>query len=128
MRSDDLTVGLRARATQTATLALGKTAPNAELLAVDERVLEAFVAHDAAAAHLFGFAGRSTAFGKEEIGINAKAVGFVLPTAFRAEFVLVWELHSCLPPCNSPTSTVAVRRVLTGRCPPTCGMPMKAVL
>ena len=123
-----MTICLCACATQATTLAFGESSPNAELLAVHKCVLEAFVAHDTAAAHFLGLAGRRSAFGKEKIRVDTEAVGFILPTTFGAEFFLVWELHSCLPPRNSLTSTVAIRRVLTGRCPPTCGMPVKAVL
>lgn len=85
MKSDDFATGLGAGAAQATTLTLGETAPDTEFLAVDQGVLEAFVANDATTTHLFGLAGRCTAFGKEKIRIDAEAVGLVLPAPFRAE-------------------------------------------
>src|SRR5687767_14607929 len=62
-------------------LALAHPAPDAELLAVAQRVLQAVLAHHAAAAHLLGLPGRGAPLREEEIGIDAQAVGVVLPAA-----------------------------------------------
>ena len=68
-------------AAQAATLTLGQAAPDAELLAVGQRVLEAVLAHDAAAADLLGLAGRRASLGEEQVGVDAEAVRLVLPAA-----------------------------------------------
>ena len=53
---------------QPAALTLAHAAPDTELLAVGERVLQAVLAHHAAAAHLFGFPGRRPRSGKNRSG------------------------------------------------------------
>ena len=66
-------------AAEAAALPLAHAAPDAELLAVGERVLEAVLAHDAAAADLLGLPGGRTPLGEEQVGVDAEAVGVVLP-------------------------------------------------
>src|SRR5262249_53779520 len=62
-----------------APLTLGETAPDAELLAVGERVLEAVLADLASPAHRLGLAGGRTPLGEKEVGVDAEAVGVLLP-------------------------------------------------
>ena len=64
-----------------AALTLGEAAPDAELLAVGERVFEAVDADLAAPAHGLGFPGGRTPLGEEEIGVDPEAVGVLLPPA-----------------------------------------------
>jgi hypothetical protein len=64
------------------TFTLGEAPPDAELLAVGEGILKTVFAHDTATAHFFGLTGGCTAFGEEEIGVDAKAVRIVLPGPF----------------------------------------------
>ena len=71
--------GLGALAAQTATLALGQAAPDAELLAVHECVLEALSLNVAARANLLRFASRSTLFRKECFWISLCAECTLLP-------------------------------------------------
>jgi hypothetical protein len=70
---------LRALPTQATALSLGQAAPYTELLAIDECVFQAVGAYDTAAANLFGFTGGSAALWEEQIRVDAKAVGLVLP-------------------------------------------------
>ena len=58
---------------------LAHAAPDAELLAVDQRVLEAVLTHDATPADLLGLAGGRAPLGKEQVGIDSEAVGVLLP-------------------------------------------------
>ena len=66
---------------QSTPLALTHPAPNTELLAVVQGVLEAVLAHHAASADFFSFARRRPALGKEEVGVHAHAVGPRLPAS-----------------------------------------------
>ena len=66
----------------TTTLTLAHSAPNAELLAVTKGELEAVLSDNAATADFFGFTGACPALWEEEIRIDAKTVGHVLPRAF----------------------------------------------
>jgi hypothetical protein len=75
----DLAGGQGALAAKASTLTLGQATPDAELLAVRERVLEALQAHDAATADLLGLTGGRPALGEEEVGIDPEAVRLVLP-------------------------------------------------
>ena len=77
--AEDAAGGLRPLAADAAALTLGEPAPDAELLAVLEGELEALLAHDAPAADLLGLARRGAPLGEEEVGIDAEAVGVVLP-------------------------------------------------
>ena len=99
----------RPLATDAATLTLAHAAPDAELLAVGERVLEALHAHDATAADLFGLARRSAALGEEQVRVDAEAVGVVLPAAvLRIERGLD-ALHRCgLPPAAGRVQSATV--------------------
>src|SRR5581483_1755243 len=74
--------GERALAAEAATLPLGQAAPDAELLAVAQRVLEALEAHLAAAAHGLRLPGGRTTLGEEQVGVDAEAIGPLLPAAF----------------------------------------------
>lgn len=65
--------------TDAATLPLAHSAPYPELLTIGECELEAIVLDNAAATHFFGLTGGSTAFRKEEVGIDTEAVGEFLP-------------------------------------------------
>src|SRR5438105_8649000 len=62
-----------------AAFAFAHAAPDAELLAVGEGVFEALEAHDAAPAHLLGLPRGRPPLGEEEVGVDAEAVGLVLP-------------------------------------------------
>ena len=73
--------GERARTTDAPPLTFTHTAPDTELLAIGQRVLEALIAHDAAPAHLFCFLRRSAALREEQVGIDAQAVRLQLPAA-----------------------------------------------
>jgi hypothetical protein len=66
-------------ATQFAALALGQTAPNAELLAVREREVETVLLHDAATADFLGFTGGRSTLWEEQIRVDTQTVGLVLP-------------------------------------------------
>src|SRR5271163_3642752 len=61
---------------------LGQPAPDPELLAVGQGVLEAVLAHHTATADLLGLAGRRTPLGKEKVRVDTHAVGPGLPAAF----------------------------------------------
>src|SRR5271163_2896562 len=61
---------------------LGQSAPDPELLAVGQGVLEAVLAHHTATADLLGLAGRRTPLGKEKVRVDTHAVGPGLPAAF----------------------------------------------
>ena len=71
--------GQRPLAADAATLTLAHAAPDAELLTVGQGVLEAVLAHDAAPADLLGLPGGRATLGEEEVRVDAKAVGEVLP-------------------------------------------------
>ena len=62
-----------------APLPLGQPAPDAELLAVREGELEAVLPHHAAPTDLLGLPGGRSPLGEEQIGVDAQAVGLVLP-------------------------------------------------
>ena len=64
--------GLGTLAAQATTLALGQPAPDAELLAVHQRVLEAVDAHDTATADFLGLTGGRATLGEEEVGVDAR--------------------------------------------------------
>lgn len=96
--ADGAAIGLGALASQTTTLALGKSAPDAELLAVGEGVFEALHANFATTTHFFGFAGGGTTLRKEKIGIDTQAVGLVLPRAVIAFRALDSLIHYPLLP------------------------------
>ena len=70
---------LGSHATDAAPFTLAEPAPDAELLAVTEGELEALLAHHAAAADLLGLPRRCAPLGKEQVGIDAEAVGMLLP-------------------------------------------------
>src|SRR3954447_6862113 len=74
----------RALTPDAATLPLGEPAPDAELLGVDDRVFEAGLTDDAAAADLLGLPGRCAPFREEQVGVDAQAVGILLPTEILA--------------------------------------------
>ena len=78
-------------------LPLAHAAPDPELLAMDQRVLEAVFAHDATSADLLRLARRRAALGKEQIGIDAEAVRVFLPAL---RFVVLERCRTCgsLPP------------------------------
>jgi hypothetical protein len=64
------------------TFTLREAAPDAELLTVGEGILKAVFAYNATTADFFGLASGCTAFGEEEIGVDAEAVRIVLPGPF----------------------------------------------
>src|SRR4051794_18333719 len=66
-------------ATQSPTLPLAHAAPDAELLAVDEGVLQAVLTDDAASTDLLGLARGRATLGEEEVRVDAEAVRVVLP-------------------------------------------------
>ena len=70
-----------ALAADAAALPLGEAAPDPELLAVGERVLEAVDPHLAAPAHRLGLPGGRAPLGEEEVGVDPEAVGLLLPAA-----------------------------------------------
>src|SRR5688572_2267655 len=61
-------------APEPAAFALAHAAPDAELLAVLERELEALLTHHAPPADLLGLSRRRTPLGEEQVGIDAEAV------------------------------------------------------
>ena len=67
--------GLGPLAAQPAALPLRHAAPDPELLAVHQGVLEALHAHHAAPADLLGLPGRRAPLREEEVGIDPEAVG-----------------------------------------------------
>jgi hypothetical protein len=69
----------RASTTQASPFALTHAAPNTELLAVVEGVLETVLASHTTATDFFGFARRCSTFGEKEVRIDAHAVGSGLP-------------------------------------------------
>jgi len=85
----DVARRLRALTAELASLTLGKTAPNAELLAIGKCVFKAFVSHDAALADFLGFTRGGPAFRKEEVWIDAEAVRLILPSAVSAQLDLL---------------------------------------
>ena len=101
----DVARRLRALATELAALTLRETAPNSELFPVRQGVLEALIAHDAAFAHFLGFAGGGSSFRKEEVGIDAKAVGLILPSAVstQLDLLVVHVFGSSPTPAGRPT-------------------------
>src|SRR5206468_3005533 len=66
--------GLGPLAADPAALPLGEPAPDAELLAVGQCVLEALLTHDAAPSHLLGLSRGRAPFWEEQIRVDAKAV------------------------------------------------------
>ncbi len=84
-----------------ATLALAHAAPDAELLPVGERVLEAVLTYDAAPADLLGLPGRRAPFREEQIGIDPQAVRRVLPgTVVFSGGLRAWTASSSPRPCG----------------------------
>src|SRR5437763_4263400 len=78
----------RPAAADPAALTLAHAAPDTELLAVGQRVLEAVLPDDAATADLFGLARGSTSLRKEQVGVDTHAVGLALPgRLFRSQQV-----------------------------------------
>ena len=71
----------RALAADPAALPLRQPAPDPELLAVGERVLEAVDPDLAAPAHRLGLPGGRTPLREEEVGVDPQAVGLLLPAA-----------------------------------------------
>jgi hypothetical protein len=65
--------------TKAAPLALAETTPDAKLLAVDKRVLEAVESYHATATDLFGLTGRGATLWEEQVGVDTETVGLVLP-------------------------------------------------
>src|SRR5207247_3313590 len=70
--------GQRTRPADAPALALAHAAPDAELLAVGQRVLEARLADHAAPADLLGLTRGRTPLGEEKVGVDPEAVGLVL--------------------------------------------------
>ena len=79
MRAGAGEAAARALAADPAALPLGHAAPDPELLAVPQRVLEALGLHLAAAADGLGLLGGGAALGEEQVGIDSEAVGALLP-------------------------------------------------
>lgn len=86
----------------TTSFTLAHATPNTKLLAVGQGVLKTVAAYDATPAHLLGLTGRCPSLGKEQIGVNSKAVGQVLPGT----------LYGNLDGCGSHASFL-----LCDRCP-----------
>ena len=76
--AEDAAGGLRPLAADAAPLALGEPTPDAELLAVLEGELEALLRTTHPRQTSFASRG-GTPLGEEEVGIDAEAVGLVLP-------------------------------------------------
>jgi hypothetical protein len=103
LRRCSTTGGLGALTAETPTLTLAESAPDTKLLAVDERELKAVETNDAASADLFGLACARAAFGEKEIGVDAKTVRLILPTAIvivSVTEIRVAETH-WVAPCPS---------------------------
>lgn len=64
---------------QAAAFTFGHPAPDPELFAVVQRVLEAILPDHAAPADFFGLSGRATSFWEEQVGVNTQAVRRTLP-------------------------------------------------
>ena len=88
--------GERPLAAHPAALPLGQPAPDPELLAVGERVLEAVDPHLAAPAHRLGLPRGGAPLGEEQVGIDPQAVGPLLP-ALVADLARVHLRHDHLP-------------------------------
>ena len=69
---------------QTAALTLGQSAPDPELLAVGQRVLETVLTHHTSPADLLGLPCGCTTLREEEVGVDPHAVGSRLPVAVLA--------------------------------------------
>src|SRR5215218_8270580 len=76
--AEDAAGGLRPLAPDAPPLPLGQPSPDAELLAVLQRELQALLAHDAPAADLLGLTRGGAALREEQIGVDPQAVGVVL--------------------------------------------------
>jgi hypothetical protein len=87
---------LRTLTTKATALTLGEATPDTELLAIRQCVFKALATNNAALADFFGFTGAGTALGEEQIGVDSKAVGGVLPATFLAKGLSV-SVHVCLP-------------------------------
>ena len=75
-----------------------------------EGVLEAVLAHDAAPADLLGLPGGGAPLGEEQVGVDAEAVGVVLP-GWSSSSSMARRGHAGLPPsvdgCGSVSPTLA---------------------
>ena len=77
-RSDAAT-GKRTLAADSSPFTLGKSAPDAKLFSVGKGIFKTIFPYDAATADLFGLTGGRATLRKEQVGVNTKAIGVVLP-------------------------------------------------
>ena len=75
----DPTAGKRTLAADSSPFTLGEPAPNAKLFPVGEGIFKTIFTYDAATADLFGLTGGCSTLRKEQVGVNTKAIGVVLP-------------------------------------------------
>ena len=97
-RGRGLPAGEGALAADAATFPFAQPAPDTELLAVHQGVLEALLAHHAAPAHRLGLSRRRPPLREEQVGVDAQAVGLALPAA-------VPEVEPVSPPLLSSAAS-----------------------
>ena len=93
-----------------APLSFAQAAPDAELLAVGQGVLQTVLADDTAAADLLGLPGRRAPFGEEQVGVDAHAVGLALPSPLRR---LAHHVHEIAHRYSPQSVTRSVAATLT---------------
>ena len=113
-RTDDASGNLGPLTADPPALTLGQSAPDAELLAVLKRELEAVLAHDTTTADLLGLSRRRPALREEEIGIDTETVGVVLPV------LGLLDLTSCRRTWWGPSLPVAQRWLWERACDAVC--------
>src|SRR5207248_3353152 len=99
-----------APAADATTLPLAHAAPDAELLTVGQRVLQAVLPDHAATAHLLRLSGRCPPFRKEQIGVDSHAVRLPLPTPCFEQQIQQCVLHRW-PPLDVGYSTDVITTV-----------------
>ncbi len=103
----DAAPGEGALAADPAPFTLRHAAPDAELLAVPQCVLQAFGLHLAPVTHPLRLLGGGAPFGKEQVRVDAQAVGSLLPAPIALVDVEVNQhLSHRLSPCSVPTRRV----------------------
>src|SRR5262249_16656666 len=90
----------RLRAPAPPALPLRQAAPDAELLAVAQGVLEALDSDLAAPTHGLGLLGGGASLGEEEVGVDAQAVGLLLPATLGRSAALVAPPGPQAPLCD----------------------------
>src|SRR5687768_14820811 len=94
-----------------ATFTLAHTTPNTELFPITQGIFEAFVAHDAATAHLFCLARGRAPLGEEQVGIDAETIGRRLPRLIVGTFGDMTEHHRGIHLLPTPESERATRHL-----------------